>query len=91
VLITAGKDKSKQGKILSVLDRKIVVEGINLRKKHVKPKKQGEKGQIVQITAPLDASNVMILCPKCGKKARIGYTFEEEKKQRICKQCNQVI
>ncbi len=93
VLIISGKDKGKTAKILKSIpkDQKILVEGVNLKKKHVRPKKEGEKGQIVQLPAPMNASNVKIICPKCGKAARIGYKMEKEIKNRICKKCGQVV
>lgn len=93
VLIISGKDKGRKGKVIEArpASSKILVEGLNLRKKHVKPKKSGEKGQLVSLPAPLDVSNVKILCPKCGKAARIGYKIEGEKKARICKSCKSEI
>jgi len=93
VLITAGKDKGRTAKILKSLPKelKILVEGINIKKKHVKAKRQGEKGQIIQLPAVIDVSNVKIICPKCGKAARVGYTIEKDIKKRICKKCNQEI
>lgn len=97
VLIIAGKDKGRTGKIIKALPKelKILVEGMNIKKKHVKPKREGEKGQIVSISAPVDLSNVKLVCPKCGKATRIGYTIEkndkEKIKNRICKKCKQVI
>ena len=93
VLIIAGKDKGRKGKILRVLPdgEKIVVEGLNLRKKHVKPKRSGEKGQIIAVPVPFSSSNAKIICSKCGKAARIGYKMAEKKKSRICKKCNQEI
>jgi len=89
ILVISGKDKGRKGKIIEALPKqnKVLVEGINLRKKHVKPKKQGEKGQVVSLPAPLDASDVKIICPKCKKTARIGYRIENKKKYRICKKC----
>jgi len=69
----------------------VSMEGINLRKKHVKPKKSGEKGQIVEVPGPLDISNIKIICPKCGKATRIGYKKEGKKKYRICKKCGQEV
>jgi len=91
VLIISGKDRGKKGKVTKALpgEGKIVVEGVNLRKKHVKPKKSGEKGQIVAIPGPMDASNVKLICSKCGQAARIGYKKEGDKKYRICKKCQQ--
>ena len=93
VLIIAGKDKGRTGKIIKSLPKelKVLVEGMNLRKKHVKPKKQGEKGQVVAIPTPVDISNIKIICPKCGKATRIGYKIEKDIKKRICKKCNQEI
>ncbi len=93
VLIISGKDRTKTGKVLSVYPDKgkIIVEGINIRKKHAKPKRQGEKGQIVQIPAKMDVSNAKIICGKCGKATRIGYKTEIDRKCRICKKCGQEI
>lgn len=93
VLITKGKDRTKIGKVLNVLPGRnsILVEGLNMRKKHVKPKKQGEKGQTVQIPVPMQAANVKLICPKCSKAVRVGYRVEKDRKFRICKKCNQEI
>lgn len=93
VLITAGKDKGRIGKILKsfLKENVVLVEGINLKKKHVKAKKQGEKGQIISTPAPLDISNVKIICPKCGKAARVEYKTEKGEKRRICKKCKSQI
>lgn len=93
VLIISGKDRGKKGKVIKALpkENRIVVEGINLRKKHTRPKRQGEKGQIVEIAAPLDVSNVKLICPKCKKAARVGYKVAEKNKFRICKKCNHEI
>lgn len=93
VLIIAGKDKGRTAKVIKSLPKelKVLVEGINLKKKHVRPKKQGEKGQVVAIPAPLDISNVKIVCPKCGKATRIEYKIEKDIKNRVCKKCKQAI
>ncbi|MEK7541198.1 MAG: 50S ribosomal protein L24 [Patescibacteria group bacterium] len=93
VLITAGKDRGRTGKILkSFLKESVVlVEGINLKKKHVKAKKQGEKGQVISTPAPLNISNVKIICPKCGKATRVEYKMEKGEKRRICKKCKSQI
>ncbi|KPJ54915.1 50S ribosomal protein L24 [Parcubacteria bacterium DG_72] len=93
VLIISGKDKGRKGKVLEVLtsEGRLLVEGFNLMKKHVKPKKQGEKGQIVQLPGPISSSCVKIICPKCSKAARIGYRIEGKNKYRICKKCKQEI
>ncbi len=89
VLVISGKDKGRTAKILKSLvkERKVLVEGMNLKKKHIKPKKEGEKGQVVPVQAPLDASNVKLICPKCGKATRIGYKIDGDRKFRICKKC----
>lgn len=91
VLIISGKDRGKRGKVLDVFpkEEKVVVEGVNIRKKHIRPKKSGEKGQIVELPAALPISNVKLLCPKCGKAARVGYTVREGNKYKICKKCRQ--
>lgn len=96
VLIISGKDKNKSGKVIQALpkDNKIMVEGINIVKKHVRPKRSGEKGQRVEVPRPLDVSNVKLICPKCKKATRIGYRLVQkgkEKKVRVCKKCKQEI
>jgi len=93
VLIISGKDKGRTGKILKSFPKelKVLVEGINLRKKHIKPRKEGEKGQVVSVPAPLDISNIKLICPKCGKATRIGYKIEKDTKKRFCKKCKSEI
>jgi len=93
VLIIAGKDKGRTGKILKAFpkDAGVLIEGMNLRKKHVRAKRQGEKGQVVDVPAVMDVSNIKIICPKCGKATRVGYKIEGENKLRICKKCKQEI
>jgi len=93
VLIISGKYKNKKGKVIEALpkEKKIVVEKINIRKKHVRPKKQGEKGQVVEIPSPLDVSNVKLICPKCKKPTRVGYKIVGKNKSRVCKKCTQEI
>ncbi len=93
VLIISGKDRGKKGKVLRAFpqDFKIIIEGANIRKKATRPKKAGEKGQIVQKPAPINISNIKLICPKCGKAARIGYKIGAGKKFRICKKCGQEI
>ena len=90
VLIISGKDKGKKGKILKVFPakEKILVEGANWKKKNQKPKRQGQKGQMVQLPAPVSVSCVQLICSKCGKATRIGFKIEGEKKYRICKKCD---
>ena len=86
VVVIAGKDKGKEGKIIKTLknDNKVVVEGINMVTKHVKPSAQNENGGIIKVEAPIHASNVMILDPKTKKRARIAHEIDENgKKHRI--------
>ncbi len=89
VTVITGKDKGKKGKTLQSFPvlNKIVIENVNLRKKSVKAKKSGEKGQIVEFPAPIDVSNVKIVCPKCSKPVRIGYLIKDGNKFRMCKIC----
>lgn len=93
VMITTGKDRGKSGKVLQVLPKagKVVVQSLNMRKVHARPKKQGEKGQIVSKETPVDASNVMLVCPKCAKPARVGFAVSKGSKSRVCKKCNATI
>lgn len=93
VIVLAGKDNGKSGKIIKTIPKieKVVVEGVNMRKRHLRPKKQGEKGQIVEISAPMHVSNVMLVCGKCGKPTRVGYSVSKDVKSRICKKCKAII
>ena len=93
VLIISGKDRGRKGKIFRVLPKqnKVMVEGINIVKKHIRPKKSGQKGQIIELPAPLSVSNVKLLCLKCNKAVRVGYKTIDKKKNRICKRCGKEI
>ena len=93
VQVLAGNDKGKTGEVLEVIpkDSKIVVKGINVRKKHIKPRKQGEEGGIIPVECAINSSKVNVVCPKCGKATRIGYKIENDKKVRICKKCGAII
>lgn len=86
VLVIAGKDKGKEGKIKKVLkkDNKMIIEGVNVAKKHIKGNGQ-TAGSIEEIELPIHASNVMIKDPKTGKRSRIGHTIEKDKKVRVSK------
>ena len=87
VSVIAGKDKGKTGKVLrSIPDsNKVVVDGVNVQKKHRKARSAQESSAIVNQAGPIDASNVMVVCPSCGKPTRVGFAFEGEKKVRVCK------
>jgi len=93
IKIIAGKDKGKEGKITAVDYKtgKVVVNGLNLYKKHVRPKRQGEKGQMVTVSKAFNISNAMLVCSSCKKATRAGYRIEAGIKQRICKKCKAVI
>jgi len=94
IIVTAGKDKGKKGKVAKAIPEKnrIVVENINLIKKHIKAKRQGEKGQRITVPASINVSNVSLICPKCTKQTRIGYlVLENKEKHRICKKCKENI
>ena len=89
VVVLSGKDKGKQGKVLGTVpsEAKVVVEGINMVTCHVKPRKQGETGGIVQREAALYASKVQVVCPKCAKGTRVAHKIADGKKSRVCKHC----
>ena len=93
VKVLSGKDRGKTGKVLAVFydDAKILVEGVNLFKKHRRPKKQGEKGEVVTVPRPLHMGKVALVCGSCGKATRIGMRIEGEKKSRYCKKCGSII
>ncbi len=97
VKIIAGKDKGKTGKVLQVFPalNRASIEGLNLSIKHLRPRREGEQGQRIEFPAPMNLSNVMLLCPKCGKATRVGQkqvkSGESSKKIRECKKCQQVI
>lgn len=90
VLVIAGKDKGKTGKVTAVnaAANKVLVEGINVVTKHQKPRSQQDKGGIVKKSAPIDASNVQVVCPVCGKATRVAHSEVDGKKVRTCKKCN---
>ena len=91
IVVIRGKDKGKKAKVLRGLPSTsmILVEGVNVKKKHQKPRKEGEKGQIVEIPYPIHSFKVKLICPKCSKPTRVGYKRVEKRKYRICKKCNQ--
>ena len=99
VVVISGVDKGKSGKIKQSFpkDGKIIVDGVAMVKKHQKPRGQGMPGGIIDKEAPIDASNVMIVCPKCGKPAKMGHKFVDgegkasRRKVRVCKECNATI
>ncbi len=94
VVVTAGRDRGKKGQVLRVLSDKgrIVVEGVRTTKKRIRPRKEGEKGQTVEVPQSLHASNAALICPQCGQRTRVGYRGEGAKqKKRICRKCQKTI
>ena len=90
VKILSGNDKGKTGEVLEIIPKtnKIVVKGVNIRKKHIKPKKQGEEGGIISVECAIHSAKANVVCPKCGKATKIGYVEEKGEKVRVCKKCN---
>lgn len=97
ILITKGKYRGKTGKVLKTFSKqdRLIVEGINILKKHVRPKKTGEKGKIIETSGPIHISNLKLICSKCKKAVKVGYKFvvkkDKQAKVRICKKCEKEI
>lgn len=92
VVIISGRDKGKEGKILEVSpsEGKVIVEGCNMATKHVKPRKMGAAGGLVQAETAVYASKVMLVCPKCGKATRLAHKVAADgSKKRVCKSCGE--
>ena len=89
VKVIAGKDKDKEGKVLSVKDGKVIVEGVNMITKHAKPSMANQQGGIINKEAPIDISNVMVVFK--GKATRVGFKVEDGKKVRVAKSTGEVI
>ena len=89
VQVLSGNDKGKTGEVLEVMQKedKVVVKGVNVRKKHVKARKQGDESGIIPVECAILASKVNVVCPKCGKVTKVGYRVDKDKKVRVCKKC----
>ena len=89
VEVLSGNDKGKTGEVLEINPKtsRVIVKGINIRKKHVKPRKQGEEGGIIPVECSIHSSKVGVVCPKCNKATRIGFEKEGKEKIRVCKKC----
>jgi large subunit ribosomal protein L24 len=89
VIIIAGKDKGKTGKVVRALPgaAKLLVEGVNIKKHRERPRKQGQKGQTVEKPMPIDSSNALYFCASCNQGVRIGHQIGKDKKVRVCKKC----
>ncbi len=90
VKVMVGKDGGKTGKVMRVepSSGRVIVDGLNRFKKHVRPKKQGEKGEVVEVSRPIDSSNVLVVCSSCSKPTRVGYQGTGREKIRVCKRCH---
>ena len=93
VIVVTGKDRGKKGKVLRAFPKKnmVVVENVNVKKHHQKPRKSGEKGQIIEMSAPVHVSNVMIVDPKTGTATRVGMKVEKGEKVRVAKKSGAII
>ena len=89
VKVLSGNDKEKTGEVLEVIPKteKIIVKGVNVKKKHVKARKQGEESGIISVECAIHSSKVNVVCPKCGKAVKVGYKIEKDEKVRVCRKC----
>lgn len=93
VVVITGKDKGKEGKVMAAMpaDGKVIVTGVNVVTKHQKTRSQKNPGGLIKREAAIDASNVMLVCKKCGKATRLAMKVEDGKKVRVCKKCGATI
>lgn len=94
VMVIAGKDAGKKGKIIKVIPSKqrVVVEGVNIVKRHTKPNQKQTQGGIMEIPAPMHSSNVLLMCGKCNRPVRAGHKLlENGNKVRYCKKCEEIL
>jgi large subunit ribosomal protein L24 len=90
VRVLSGKDRGKEGEVMRAIPRagKVIVDGVNIAKKHQRPTRTTQQGGIIDKDMPIPVSNVALVCPSCGKAARVGYTFDKSgAKVRVCKKC----
>ena len=89
VQVLSGNDKGKKGEVLEIIPKteKVIVKGVNVRKRHIKPKKQGEEGGIIPVECAIHVSKLSVVCSKCNKPTRIGYEIEKDAKVRVCRKC----
>ncbi|MEK7108751.1 MAG: 50S ribosomal protein L24 [Patescibacteria group bacterium] len=93
VKILSGKDRGKRGQVSKVFSERdrILVQGINVKKKHRRARRQDRKGEIILLPAPIAASAAQVVCASCGKPTRIGYRIDAGKKVRVCKKCGKTL
>ena len=89
VQVLSGNDKGKKGEVLEVMpkENKVIVKGVNVRKKHVKARKQGDESGIIPVECSISSSKVNVVCPKCKKATKVGFTTDKNEKVRVCKKC----
>lgn len=90
IKVVTGKDKGREGKVERVYEKanRLLIEGINLYKRHVKKNEKMPQGGVIDVPRPIEAAKVMLICPKCAKLTRVGYKIEKNKKIRVCKKCD---
>ncbi|MFA5926838.1 MAG: 50S ribosomal protein L24 [Patescibacteria group bacterium] len=93
IMVISGRDSGKTGLVerVFVAEDRVVVKGVNIAKKHVKPSRSNPQGGIIDINAKINVSNIALVCPNCGKITRVGYQITDAKKIRICKKCGQSV
>lgn len=93
VIVIAGKDRGKKGKVIQSFPRSnlVVVENVNKVTKHVRSQRRDKQGQKVEFFGPIKSSNVKLVCPNCSRSTRVGYSGVGSKKKRICKKCKETL
>lgn len=93
IIVTAGKDKGKKGKVEKVFPKNcaVLVSAVNIVKKHEKKRDEKHPGGIIEVVKPISLGKIAVLCPKCGKQTRLGYRIVKNLKERICRKCEQVV
>ena len=89
VQVLSGNDKGKTGEVIEIMPKinKVIVKGVNVRKKHIKPRKQGEEGGIISVECAIHSAKANVVCPKCKAATKVGYVEEKGEKVRVCKKC----
>ena len=94
VIVTSGKDKGRRGKTEKILPKadRVMIPGINIYKRHTRPRGEKQPGGIIDVVKPLPVANVALICPKCNQPTRIGYRLDKQgKKNRICRKCQNLV
>jgi large subunit ribosomal protein L24 len=93
ILVIAGKDKGKKGKVRHAYpdEGRVIVDGVNMVKRHTKARAMARQAGVIEREAPLGVSKVMLICNKCNRPTRVGFHFTEDKKVRVCSSCHEVI